>query len=479
MKLTRRKFLSTAAIAAGSSALLGRIQSALGKTAEYATEAASEHKHTAKYTPVITPNGSTLPHTMKNGVKEFHLIAEVIKHEVAPGMVINAWGYNGRTPGPTIEAVEGDRIRILVENKLPEPTSVHWHGIFLPNGMDGVNGLNQPPIPPGETFVYEYDLPQYGTYMYHPHLDEMIQIAMGMMGFLIIHPKNPPDPPIQRDFAIFLHEWRVEPGSATPNPMFMEDHNLFSFNSRVFPGTDPLVCKLGDRVRFRFGNIGQHIHAIHLHGHRFWVVETDGGQIPKSAWWPETTVVVAPGQTRAVEWVADNPGDWAFHCHLLHHPMNAMSHEIPNLIGVDQKAVSKKVEKLVEGYMEMGSHGMHEMTEMNMQGPPNTLPMMGGQGQFGPIGMGGMFTVVKIREDISSYDDPGPYKNPPGTVAWPLGGEKPKSQASQAAAYTCPMHPEVVSDKLVDCPKCGMKLVPKKTDPSKSGEPKQEHKHER
>ena len=127
-------------------------------------------------------------------------------------MIVNCWGYNGSTPGPTIEAVEGDRVRILVTNKLPERTSVHWHGILLPNGMDGVAGLNQPHIEPGETYAYEFTLRQHGTLMYHPHSDEMVQMALGMMGFFVIHPKAPEAPRVDRDFAIMLHEWFVAPG---------------------------------------------------------------------------------------------------------------------------------------------------------------------------------------------------------------------------------------------------------------------------
>jgi FtsP/CotA-like multicopper oxidase with cupredoxin domain len=379
-------------------------------------------------TPVITPNGVTLPFVMKDGVKEFHLTAEPIKWEMALGLVINAWGYNGRTPGPTIEAIEGDRVRILVTNHLPEPTTLHWHGLFVPNGMDGVSGLTQKPIQPGETYAYEFTLKQHGTYLYHPHADEMTQIALGMEGFFIIHPKEPENPRVDRDFAIFLHEWFVEPGSSTPNPNVMTDYNLFSFNSRVYPGTAPLVAKLGDRVRVRFANITQESHAIHIHGHRFWVTQTDGGDIPPSAQWPETTVLVPPGTTRTVEFIADNPGDWPLHCHMLHHPMNGMSHDIPNLIGVDQAAASRKVSQLIDGYMEMGSHGMDEMLGMHMTGPTNTLPMMAGQGQFGPIGMGGMFTLVKIRDGLTNYEDPGPYQNPPGTLAYPVAQENPATK---------------------------------------------------
>src|SRR6059036_1613392 len=174
------------------------------------------------YTPVITPNGSTLPFTVEDGVKVFKLTAEACRHEIAPGMVVNAWCYNGQTPGPTIEAVEGDRVRILVTNKLPEPTAVHWHGVILPSGMDGVGGLSQRPIPPGDTFAYEFTLKQHGTQMYHSHGDEMVQIGLGTMGFFIIHPKERAER-IDRDYAIFLNEWFVKPGSANPNPNIMTD----------------------------------------------------------------------------------------------------------------------------------------------------------------------------------------------------------------------------------------------------------------
>src|ERR1700682_3779890 len=173
------------------------------------------------YTPVVTPNGSTLPYVMDHGIKVFHLIAEKVKKEIGPGMVVNAWGYNGQSPGPTIEAVEGDRVRILVTNKLPEATSVHWHGVILPNGMDGVAGLNQPHIQPGETYAYEFTLKQHGTQLYHPHSDEMVQMALGMMGFFIVHPRAAEQPRVDRDFAIVLHEWSIAPGTSRPNPAVM------------------------------------------------------------------------------------------------------------------------------------------------------------------------------------------------------------------------------------------------------------------
>ena len=376
------------------------------------------------YTPVVTPNGSTLPWQMVDGVKEFRLVVEEVMWEFAPGMVVKTWGYNGRTPGPTIETVEGDRVRIYVTNKLPEATAVHWHGVFLPSVMDGVQGLTQRGIPPGETFVYEFTLRQHGTQMYHSHGDEMTQIGLGSMGFFIIHPKHPKGPKVDRDFAIMLSEWFIPPGASTPDVNVMTEFNIFTFNSRAFPGTDPLVVRTGERVRIRFGNVAQEAHPIHLHGHSFKVVATDGGDIPASAQWPETTVMVAPGQTRDVEFVAI-AGDWALHCHRRHHPMNAMSHDIPNVLGVSQADLEGQIRTLLPNYMAMGERGMHEHAEhvAHMDGPPNTLPMMGGDGPFGSIGMGGMFTVLKVRDTLATEDEAGWYQHPEGTVAERVGEE--------------------------------------------------------
>ena len=409
--MKRRELLAT------SAAVLAGV---LGRKARGATEGPTTSR--GPYVPVETPDGVTLPFKKVGGMKEFHLVAEPLKRELAPGLVVNAWGYNGQTPGPTIEAVEGDRVRILVTNKLPEPTSVHWHGVLLPNGMDGVAGLNQPHIQPGETYAYEFTLKQHGTQLYHPHSDEMVQMAMGMMGFFVIHPRATPQPRIDRDFCIFLHEWFVEPGTMTPNVNVMTDFNLFTFNSRVYPGTSPLVVRTNQRVRVRFANLSMDSHPIHLHGHRFSMTGTDGGPTPHGAQHPETTINVPPGTTRDVEFVADNPGDWAFHCHKSHHTMNQMSHDVPNTTGVSQKGLEQRVKKLLPGYMAMGETGMGDMAEMHMGGPRNTLPMMSGQGPYGPVGMGGMFTVVKIRDGLTSYDDPAPYVPPKGTLAWKVPG---------------------------------------------------------
>ena len=398
-------------------ALLGGAMLRNEKTASAADPpppAAPPTRAAVGYTPVVTLNGATLPWTMEDGWKTFRLVAEPVKREFAPGMIVDCWGYNGLTPGPTIEAVEGDRVRIYVTNKLPERTSVHWHGVLLPNGMDGVAGLNQPHIEPGETYIYEFTLRQHGTLMYHPHSDEMVQMALGMMGFFIIHPRAE-NPRIDRDFAIMLHEWAIAPGTSRPNPVVMTDFNIFTFNSRVWPGTAPLVVKKGDRVRVRLGNLSMDNHPIHLHGYQFQVVATDGGRIPVAGRWPETTVDVPVGTTRDIEWVADVPGDWIFHCHKSHHTMNAMGHDVPNMIGVKPGDTEAKVRQMLPGYMPMGQTGMGGM--MDMGRPKNTLPMMSGTGPFGPIEMGGMFTVLKVREGITGYEDPGWYKHPAGTVA--------------------------------------------------------------
>jgi manganese oxidase len=377
---------------------------------------------------VITPNVGSLPWTMDGNVKVFHLVAEPIRREFAPGFWVNCWGYNGSSPGPTIEAVEGDRVRIFVTNKLNEPTSIHWHGIILPNGMDGVSGLTQKAILPGETFKYEFTLKQNGTFMYHPHTDEMFQIAMGMEGFFIIHPKDGDDPPIDRDFAIFLHEWRIPMGAKTPVPFEMLDFNIFTFNSVLYPNIESLVAKIGDRVRIRFGNAMMNTHPIHLHGHEFLVTRRGGKRLPPIAQYSEVTVLVAPGETRDIEFIADNPGDWALHCHKSHHTMNQMQHDLPNLVGIQKQGIEERIRQFFPNFMGlMNINGMSDMFEMygtntkmdmgiKLKYPSNISPI-GSPGPFGVMEMGGMFTILKIRNHLTSYADPGWYQHPSGTVA--------------------------------------------------------------
>ena len=371
------------------------------------------------YQPVVTLNGWTLPWRMNQGVKEFHLVAEPVVREMAPGFLVNMWGYNGQSPGPTIEVVEGDRVRIFVTNRLPEHTTIHWHGQRLPNGMDGVGGLNQPQIPPGKTFVYEFEAKRPGTFMYHPHADEMVQMAMGMMGFWVTHPKgrHPLIQEVQRDYCFLLNAFDVQPGSMTPQVNTMLEQNIWAWNSRVFPGISPLVARLNDRVRVRVGNLTMTNHPIHIHGIEFEVTGTDGGPVPKSARWPEVTTDVAVGQMRQIEFIADEPGDWAMHCHKSHHTMGAMGHGVPTMIGADHRGLVGRLQKVNPDYMVMGERGMADMGEMEMELPANTFPMMTGTGPYGPIEMGGMFTTLKVRADLAAgdYRDPGWYAMPPGT----------------------------------------------------------------
>jgi FtsP/CotA-like multicopper oxidase with cupredoxin domain len=373
----------------------------------------------APYAPVISPTGSTLPFTVKDGWKVFHLVAEPVQHQIAPGLDIAAWGYNGSTPGPLIEVVEGDRARIYVTNKLPEATTVHWHGVFLPNGMDGVGGLTQRSIKPGETFKYELAFSKAGTFMYHPHFDEMTQIALGMMGMIVVHPRRPRQVARKvRDYALMAHEWKIEIGAKRPDPIAM-DFNVLTFNSKAFPATEALVAEVGDLVRIRFGNLGpMDHHPIHIHGHAFEVVETDGGPVPRSARQPETTVLVPVGTVRVVEFVAGPAGDWPLHCHMTHHIMNQMGHHAANLIGANVGDLDRQVGKTVPGYMTMGHTGMGDMHRMTL--PDNAISMVGADGPFGTIDMGGMFTIVKVRERLPAGDrDPGWYAHPKGTIAEP------------------------------------------------------------
>ena len=422
--LSRRGFIGSAAVLAGATAVSGRAAAQTIPEAPTSNSAAMapplRPSSGPDYQPVVTLNGWTLPWRMNGDWKEFHLVAEPVVREIAPGMTAHLWGYNGQSPGPTIEAVEGDKVRIFVTNKLPEHTTVHWHGMLLPNGMDGVGGLTQPHIKPGQTFVYEFVLKKSGTFMYHPHADEMVQMAMGMMGSFIVHPRDPKFMRVDRDFVFLIGSFDIDPGSYVPKVTTMTDFNLWTWNSRVFPGIDHLVVRKGDRVRIRMGNLSMTAHPIHLHGHDFAVTGTDGGWVPESARWPEVTIDVPVGAMRAFDFKADEPGDWAFHCHKSHHTMNAMGHNVKTFIGVQKRDLVRALRGIISpDYTPMGETGMAHMGEMEHPLPDNTLPMMTGFGQFGPLEMGGMFTVVKVREGLAAddYKDPGWYVHPTGGVA--------------------------------------------------------------
>jgi len=442
MTIDRRDMLKTGAAVAIGSALAGRVaaqghaghdMAGMDMTPAPAPVAARVGRAPAvprdpRYPPVRTLNGWTLPWRMVGGIKEFHLVAEEVQHEFSPGSKAICWGYNGSTPGPTIEAVEGDRVRILVTNRLGEHTTVHWHGLVLPSGMDGIGGMTQPHIAPGETYVYEFTLRQHGTHMYHPHADEMTQMAYGMMGLFIIHPRGGEPVRIDRDFAFLLHNWALKPGTWRPDPSIMVEFDQWTFNSKMFPAIEPLVARTGDRVRIRVGNLSMWNHPIHLHGVEFFeVTGSDGGRWPRGQWRREVTELVSVGQMRDIEFTAV-AGDWALHCHMAHHTMNAMGHGIPNQTGVDQAGVADRVRAISPGFLPMMRYGMaehQEHTDGGHQGPVNTTAMMAGKGPFGNMEMGGMFTVVKVRDDVGSgeFADPGWYRHPAGTIARRLSSD--------------------------------------------------------
>jgi hypothetical protein len=270
----------------------------------------------------VTPDVADLPFSLDNGVKVFHLIAEPVKQTVVPGRTFDLWGFNGSAPGPTIQTNEGDRVRILFDNHLPEPSSIHWHGLELPIEMDGVPGIGQKPVMPGERFVYEFQLHQNGTFFYHSHM--AMQEMVGMLGGFIIHPKTSYSPRADKDYLLALQEYAVLPNSNVPNSMNME-FNWLTFNGKAGPASTPLIIRVGERVRVRLINMGMDHHPVHLHGFTFWETGREGARQPEATWSRGNTVLVGVAQARDIEFVADRPGDWMLHCHLPHHMMNQMS----------------------------------------------------------------------------------------------------------------------------------------------------------
>ena len=270
---------------------------------------------------VEMPDLAKMPFRVENGVKVFHIAAEPVRTLFVKGRAVDAWGFNGSVPGPMIEVNQGDRVRFVVENRLPEVFTMHWHGLEVPIGMDGVPGVSQDPIPPGGSFVYEFTLHQHGTFFYHSHMP--MQQMMGMIGLFVIHPREPYTPRVDRDFGLIVQEWAILPNNTIPNSLSME-FNWLTINGKAGPATTPMLVKLGERVRIRMVNLGMDHHPMHLHGNTFYTTGTEGGRIPKAAWEPGNTVLVGVAQARDVEVDAIYPGDWMLHCHLPHHNMNQM-----------------------------------------------------------------------------------------------------------------------------------------------------------
>lgn len=275
--------------------------------------------------PVVTTDVGDLPYEMDGDVKVFRLTAHVFKRQIAPQKTIDVWGFNGSAPGPTIQVTQGDKVRVIFKNELPEGSSIHWHGFEDQIGNDGMPGISQAPVKPGETYIYNFVIKQEGTFFYHSHMS--MQEMAGMLGAFIMHPKVPYRPHCDKDFAINLQEYSVLPNGTSPNTMNME-FNWLLLNGKAGPATTPLIVRQGDRVRIRFINLGMDHHPMHVHGHTFYVTGTEGGRIPETAWWPGNTVLVGVAQARDIEFIADNPGDWMLHCHLPHHMMNSMANQV-------------------------------------------------------------------------------------------------------------------------------------------------------
>jgi len=293
--------------------------------------------------PMLAPDLSDLPFERDGATKVFRLKAQPLKLKIAPFKTIDAWGYNGSCPGPSIQVTQGDRVRIIFENNLPESTSLHWHGLEVPIEQDGVPFISQKPVPPGGTFTYEFTVHQEGTFFYHAH--SAMQEMIGLIGMFIAHPKVAHTPRVDHDYGIVLQEWAVLPNNSVPNTSSME-FNWLTFNGRSAPATTPLLVRLGSRVRLRFVNLGMDHHPIHLHGHQFVITGTEGGRAPESTWYPTNTVLVGVAQAKVVEFEAKYPGAWMIHCHLPHHMMNSMAdllrdRQIQTADSTDPRALSQ------------------------------------------------------------------------------------------------------------------------------------------
>ncbi len=265
-----------------------------------------------------------LPFTVENGVKVFALTAQPVKWNILKDVQVNAWSYNGMVPGPLIHVTEGDKVRINVKNNLPEPTTIHWHGIQVLNNMDGIPDVTQKPIQPGESFTYEFVAKPAGTYWYHSHFDSDKQISVGLSGAFIIDPKNDPNPKPDIDKVLMLNEWRVIDGQTyAAMPASDMDGNYFTINGKAYPDTETINAKVGQKIRLRFIGSGQMIHPMHLHGFPFKIVATDGNPVPPAAQIMKDTIAVAPGERYDVEFTPDRPGQWMLHCHIPHHTTNA------------------------------------------------------------------------------------------------------------------------------------------------------------
>lgn len=270
-----------------------------------------------------TQGGQPLNFRMEGDTKVFELTTMPVLWPILDEVSVTAWTYNGTVPGPLIRVSEGDRLRIIVRNELPVPTTIHWHGIEVPNSMDGVPDLTQEPIQPGETFTYEFVARPAGTFMYHSHYEGDIQVLAGLYAPFIIDPPGPAQPAPDVDVNLMISEWLVRNGRTfAAMPMAGMEPNFFTINGKAYPATETITVKKGQRVRLRLFGIGQFVHPMHLHGVPFQIVATDGHPLPEAARLTKDTVLVSPGERYDIEFVATEPGKWLLHCHIPHHTTN-------------------------------------------------------------------------------------------------------------------------------------------------------------
>jgi FtsP/CotA-like multicopper oxidase with cupredoxin domain len=326
---SRRAFLRTASFTAAGAAALA----ACGKNASASPEhVATAAPATATVKPVETPasiraaadamdamhekgiksfpaktaglGNQLMAPRMEKGVKVFDLTAREIQWEVSPGQMVAAMAYNGQVPGPQIRVREGDRVRLNLKNELKQSTAIHFHGLELPNDMDGVPFITQPPVKPGDSYTYEFTVPEgnSGSHMYHSHHNAAAQVGLGLLGAFIVEPKSPrPIEKVDRDYVLILNDGM----------------HGFTINGKGFPATQPFTAKLGEKIRIRYMNEGMMIHPMHLHGMHMTVIDKDGWAQPQP--WKCDTLNIAPGERWDVIVNCNNPGTWAFHCHILGH----------------------------------------------------------------------------------------------------------------------------------------------------------------
>ena len=319
-------------------------------------------------TPVYAPGTPKLPFTCDGKVKVFEITAEEVfsifdeKYEAGP---IYTWGYNGSNPGPVMELIEGETVRVIFKNKLPESTTLHWHGLEVPYGQDGVPGHSQNPVMPGMGFTYQWKAEQAGTFMYHSSQNLAKQLSMGLVGFLIIHPKDKPETLVDHDILLFLQMWAIPSHSILPDPMAMM-FNYFTMNGKASPYIPSPTIYVGQKARIRFANMSMAEHPVHLHGHTWRVVATGAGDNPTSTHTLGNTILVPTAQTMDV--IIDEvktPGEWMFHCHLPHHVTNNMD-----------------IEPIPGEPMDMDNGGMHIIMNVHkspgVPGYENPTPPPGG-----------------------------------------------------------------------------------------------------